>query len=95
LQAGDRLGLFSYGSGAVSEFYSGILQANFKQALMPEQHQAMFAARQQVDVPTYEQLFNQQLPTDGSTVELDLSHDPAQYVLAGIKADQRQYKKQA
>lgn len=94
LKAGDRLGLFSYGSGAVSEFFSGILQANFKQALFPEQHQKMFAARQQVDVPTYEKIFQQQLPIDGSTVELDLSHDPAPYVLAGIKAHQRQYRKQ-
>ena len=94
LKAGDRLGLFSYGSGAVSEFFSGILQANFKQALLPEQHQKMFAARQQVDVPTYEKIFQQQLPIDGSTVELDLSHDPAPYVLAGIKAHQRQYRKQ-
>ncbi|MFD0896633.1 hydroxymethylglutaryl-CoA synthase [Loigolactobacillus binensis] len=94
LQPGDRLGLFSYGSGAVSEFYTGILQANFKAALLPKLHQAMFAARQQVTVSTYEQLFQQQLPTDGSTVELDLSQDPAQFVLTGIDAHQRQYRKQ-
>lgn len=92
LKAGDRIGLFSYGSGAVSEFYSGVLQADFQTMLQAKQRQTKLAQRQKISISAYEKLFQQQLPTDGSTVKLDISKDPATFVLAGIKAHQRQYQ---
>ncbi len=62
LKAGDRLGLFSYGSGDQGEFAE------------------------------YEQIFSAIL-TDDHDRKLDISKDPAQFVLAGIKDFKRQYLK--
>ncbi|WP_430596742.1 hydroxymethylglutaryl-CoA synthase [Enterococcus sp. DIV0175] len=65
LQAGDRVGLFSYGSGAVSEFFTGILEENYQDFLDKEDHQSLFDNRQQVSVVEYEQIFSETLPEHG------------------------------
>ena len=83
LKAGDRLGLFSYGSGAQGEFFSGHLQPNYKEALT-YQTSEMLEMRTEVSVAEYEQIFSAIL-TDDHDRKLDISKDPAQFVLAGIK----------
>lgn len=91
LEAGARIGMFSYGSGAVGEFFTGILQPNYRNHLNIEAHHALFLARQEVSVSEYEKIFAETLPTDGSTVELDIGQDPATICLAGITDNMRQY----
>ncbi|GAA0594910.1 hydroxymethylglutaryl-CoA synthase [Virgibacillus siamensis] len=91
LERGSRIGLFSYGSGAVGEFFSGILQPNYRDYLKTESHRNMFALRKKVTVPEYEAIFEETLPTDGSTVKLDIEMDPAKICLAGITENMRQY----
>lgn len=91
LKAGSRIGMFSYGSGAVGEFFTGILQDGFREHLRAAQHRNMFASRKEVTVPEYEAIFEETLPTDGSTVKLDINNDPADICLAGISDDKRQY----
>src|SRR5699024_5596886 len=58
LKDGARIGLFSYGSGAVGEFFSGILQPNYKEYLMTEHHETIFKTRQELSIPQYEEIFN-------------------------------------
>lgn len=94
LEAGDRIGLFSYGSGAVGEFFSGILQEGYEDQLQTEKHQAYLDNRQKLSVEEYEAVFKDTLPKDGSDVENDLSNDPSPVVLAGVEAGIRQYKRQ-
>ena len=91
LQAGSKIGLFSYGSGAVGEFFTGKLQPKFKDYLNKEEHIKLFANREEVTVEQYEQLFEDVLPKDGSTVELDSDNDPAVICLAGMKDNKRLY----
>lgn len=91
LKAGDRLGLFSYGSGAQGEFFSGRLQPNYKEALT-YQTSEMLEMRTEVSVAEYEQIFSAILTGDHDR-KLDISKDPAQFVLAGIKDFKRQYLK--
>ncbi|WP_010529966.1 hydroxymethylglutaryl-CoA synthase [Lentibacillus jeotgali] len=91
LKPGARIGMFSYGSGAVGEFFTGILQPNFQDYLNIDRHHGLFASRSEVTVPEYEAIFEEALPTDGSTVELDIDNDPAKICLAGIADDKRQY----
>lgn len=91
LKEGARIGLFSYGSGAVGEFFSGTLVSGFKQHLAQDAHQELFAERKEVTVEEYEEIFEQTLPTDGSSVELSVDEDPATICLAGIKEHSRQY----
>jgi hydroxymethylglutaryl-CoA synthase len=91
LAAGSRIGLFSYGSGAVGEFFTGILQNGYRDHLHVKQHAELFAARKEVTVDEYEAIFEETLPTDGSRVELDINNDPAKICLAGVTDHKRQY----
>lgn len=91
LSAGSRIGLFSYGSGAVGEFFSGTLQPDYRTYLHAREHEKRLSSRKELTVAEYEAIFEESLPTDGSTVELDTTHDPAPICLAGVTAHQRQY----
>ncbi|MCT2910689.1 hydroxymethylglutaryl-CoA synthase [Weissella confusa] len=90
LAAGDRLGIFSYGSGAEGEFYSAILQPNFRDGLIAGQMGALFEKREYLTIPAYEEVFMAGLHGSEDR-EFDISADPAKFVLAGLKDQQRQY----
>lgn len=91
LKPQSKLGLFSYGSGAVGEFFTMTLQPNYEEYLFTETHVKMFANRKKISVASYEEIFKQSLPKDGSTVELDVTNDPAKIRLTGITNHMRQY----
>ncbi|MHA6251753.1 hydroxymethylglutaryl-CoA synthase [Oceanobacillus sp. CAU 1775] len=95
LKAGSRIGLYSYGSGAVGEFFSGIIQPNYKEALVLNNHTEMLANRQEVNVETYEEVFEETLPVNGGDYEADATSDPATIYLAGVKDNQRVYVNRA
>lgn len=90
LPAGSRIGLYSYGSGAVGEFFSGILEPNYRDYLYTEQHKNLFAARNEVSVLEYEAIFKEEVPRDGNK-KLDIKQDPATICFAGIVDNKRQY----
>ena len=92
IKAGNRIGLFSYGSGAEGEFYTGIVQPHFDQYLndVPTD----LSQRQQVTVTDYERQFNEQLGMETGDVEFDLSSDNETFILAGQKDNQRIYRRQ-
>ena len=89
LKQGERIGLFSYGSGAEGEFYSGILQPGYQEQL--SNVAGDLSERQLISIAAYEQQFNDQLGMNKADVEYDISADPARFVLAGQKNHQRQY----
>ncbi|KRL38522.1 hydroxymethylglutaryl-CoA synthase [Liquorilactobacillus uvarum] len=92
LTAGSRIGLFSYGSGAEAEFYSGVLQDTFREGLMKIDYARELNQRREVSITEYEELFNNQL-YNVETRKLEYKNDPANFVLTGIKGYQRQYLK--
>lgn len=90
LKAGDRLGLFSYGSGAEGEFFTGELQPDYEAGLdvgLPQR----LARRQRVSVSEYEKLFKGQLAWRADDQTIDVADDPHRFVLTGQKDEQRQY----
>ncbi|MDY0395068.1 hydroxymethylglutaryl-CoA synthase [Virgibacillus halophilus] len=91
LPAGARIGMYSYGSGAVGEFFSGILQPDYQKQLHIQRHADLFASRKEISVTEYEEIFQQMLPADGSKADLAINEDPADIVLAGIEHHVRQY----
>ena len=91
LKSGDRIGLFSYGSGAVGEFFTGTLQPTFREALSEADHKNLFAEREEVSIAKYEEIFSETLPTDGSSIQLDIEKDPATICVAGINEHKRLY----
>ncbi|MBY7143147.1 hydroxymethylglutaryl-CoA synthase [Virgibacillus sp. NKC19-3] len=95
LQDGSRIGLFSYGSGAVGELFAGRLKNGYREHLHVERHRELFATRKEVTVSEYEEIFQETLPTDGSRLELDIHQDPANVCLSGIEGHARQYVNKA
>lgn len=93
LQGGERLGLFSYGSGAEGEFFSGIVQLSYREGINEQQLTALLANRRAVSVAEYEQIYRSQLSNDGRDVHLATGEVAAQYYLAGRQHEQRQYRK--
>jgi len=91
LSEGGRIGMFSYGSGAVGEFFTGKLVPGFKEHLQIQDHKQLFNDRKEITVEEYEEIFEVALPTDGSEMNLNIEEDPAEVCLAGIKEHSRQY----
>ena len=57
LKGGQTIGLFSYGSGSVGEFFSGTLVDGFKEQLDVERHKFLLNNRIEVSVDEYEHFF--------------------------------------
>ena len=91
LKEESRIGLFSYGSGAVGEFFTGVLQPGYQKQLNRLQHKDRLLQRRKVSVAEYETIFEQVLPVDGSSVEFDIESDSAPICLAGMSDNKRHY----
>ena len=91
LKAGDKIGFFSYGSGAVSEIFSGRLVEGYKDLLRSDRLDT-FAKRQPLSVVDYEKLFYEeaQLDDTGSTQFAD--YQTGAFRLTEISEHQRIYK---
>ncbi len=91
LKAGDKIGFFSYGSGAVSEIFSGRLVEGYKDLLRSDRLDT-FAKRQHLSVADYEKLFYEeaQLDDTGSTQFAD--YQTGAFRLTEISEHQRIYK---
>lgn len=88
LSAGDRIGLFSYGSGAVSEFFSGRLVAGYENQLNKEAHTQLLDQRQKLSIEEYEAIF-----TDSLEIDQDAAFsDDLPYSIREIKNTIRYYK---
>jgi len=90
LEAGNQIGLFSYGSGAEGEVFSLTVQPGFKDALNPQVHLQRLNDRKKVSVKEYEQIFSNHLAGKENR-ELDITTDPARFVLKGLQDQKRQY----
>lgn len=51
--AGKRVGLFSYGSGAVAEFFTGVIPEGYEAHLRVDHHAAMLDERSNIDYAQY------------------------------------------
>lgn len=88
--AGQRIGLYSYGSGSMGEFLSGVVMDGYQDALFTEAHQHMLSHRQVIDIPTYEQYYQFQMPTDGSQATIPTFHEG--FRLSGMHEHKRLYQ---
>lgn len=92
LVGGERLGFFSYGSGAEGEFFSGVLQPDYRSGFDNDFLTRQLADRHAVSVAEYEAIFQQQLSNDGRDTQLAVGQERAPYYLAGRQQQQRQYR---
>ncbi len=92
LKSGDKIGLFSYGSGAVGEFFSGTLAPGFKDALFAREHADMLDSRVRLSVADYEAMFSSVAPYAPEDFVSDASHrDCAHFFLDAITSQERHY----
>lgn len=89
--AGKRIGFYSYGSGCVAEFFSGIVQPQYQQSLDTAFHQHLLAKRTPLLQEEYEAFYNFSQPTDGRTVTVD-AYQKGLFRLAAFKEHKRIYE---
>ena len=92
LKDGDKIALFSYGSGAVAEIFSANLVEGYEKQLTTNRLEKL-NQRQELTVAAYEELFfaEAQLDENGSAVFSD--YDDQVYALVQIDQHQRKYIK--
>jgi len=90
--ADKRLGFYSYGSGCVAEYFSGVIQAGYREALDTQHHQDMLAQRVALSYPEYEAFYSFKYPEDGSYCKMP-SYQTGLFRLASIKDHKRHYEK--
>lgn len=93
LAAGEKIGLFSYGSGAEGEFYTVTLQAGFETAFDGNLIESNLETRTKISVAEYEAIFNSQLGMNSEDIELNLDNDVSKFRLTGIQNQKRIYTK--
>ncbi|MBM7643120.1 hydroxymethylglutaryl-CoA synthase [Streptococcus loxodontisalivarius] len=91
LKAGDKIGLFSYGSGAVCEIFSVNLVKGFEKMLRNDRKKDL-ENRQVISVDQYEQLFYEEahLDQDGNATFAD--YKTGAFYLEAIQGHKRLYK---
>lgn len=90
--AGERFGFYSYGSGCVAEYFSGVVQAEYKKQLHTKYHQHLLENRTELTYPEYEAFYNFSYPEDGTECVLP-RNQTGQFRLAKIVDHKRIYEK--
>jgi len=88
---GQRISLFSYGSGCMAEFFSGVVPPGYRQHLMAERHRQLLANRTELSYRQYEDIFRYQVPEDAGD-HVFAPYRTGFYRLQGIKKHVRCYQ---
>lgn len=91
LKAGDKIGLFSYGSGAVSEIFSMSLVKDYQTMLETNRHEVL-AQRNILSVTDYEKLFYEEANLDETGTASFTEYKTGDFRLESIDQHQRIYK---
>lgn len=68
--SGQRIGFYSYGSGCVAEYFSGVVQPGYEKMLDTRHHQQMLIERKALSYEEYEAFYLFQYPQDGTLCEI-------------------------
>lgn len=90
--AGKRIGFYSYGSGCVAEYFSGVVQKDYKAALDTAHHEKLLAERTDLTYAEYEAFYSFDYAEDGSRHEIP-KHKTGQFRLAAIDNHKRLYER--
>ncbi len=89
--AGKRIGLYSYGSGCVGEFFSGVVQPGYREFLYADQHRILLENRTELTYQQYEDIFNYAVPTDGEEYVFP-QYKTGPFRFSGISRHKREYE---
>lgn len=88
--ANKRIGFYSYGSGCVAEYFSGIVQPGYKNALHTQYHTDLLATRKLLSYPEYEAFYQFNYAEDGSAQEIPV-YETGRYRLVRMQQHKRIY----
>lgn len=88
--AGKRIGLFSYGSGCVSEFLTGVVQPGYLQRRNPERAATLLDTRVPVSIEEYRALHSAPHGTSSDQVTAEVTTGPFRF--AGVADQARRYE---
>lgn len=90
--SGQRIGFFSYGSGCVAEFFSGVVAKGYQQYMAQEWHHHLIQSRTPLSCPEYEQFFLlNSLKSTESYSTIDSAAGSFEFL--GVEGHVRRYKK--
>jgi len=89
--AGKRIGFYSYGSGCVGEFFSGVVQPGYRDFLFTEQHRNMLENRTELTYQQYEDIYNYVVPVDGGEYVFP-QYRTGPFRFSGISQHKREYE---
>ena len=92
LKAGDKIALYSYGSGAVAEFFSGELVEGYE-AYLDKDRLNKLNQRTALSVADYEKVFFEEVDLDGTNSAQFAGYENQDYALVEIVDHQRRYSK--
>ncbi|MGJ6088350.1 hydroxymethylglutaryl-CoA synthase [Streptococcus suis] len=92
LEKGDQILFYSYGSGAVSEIFSGSLVEGY-QDYLEENRLEQLNERTKLSVEEYEQVFFKEVSLDENGTSLDLPADQSPFALIKVENHKRIYRK--
>lgn len=95
LEAGARLGIYSYGSGAMGEFLVGEVQEGYKESLLKDQHESLLEDRVKFEIDEYEKILKRvaKLDEEGSAEIADKFITEGDFIFTGVDGHRRQYAK--
>lgn len=86
-----KIGLYSYGSGCVGEFFSGTVQVGYRDALLTNRHKNLLENRTELTYQQYEDIFNYTVPTDGGEYVFP-QYKTGRFRFSGISQHKREYE---
>lgn len=96
LPADSRIGMFSYGSGAVGEFFVGKVQEGYQEHLHVADHEAMLNNRIKLEIDEYEEVLSNPVVVDdegNASIALGKVISDDDVVLSEIDGHRRRYNK--
>lgn len=92
--AGKRIGFYSYGSGCVAEYFSGVVSAQYRDHLHTQYHADLLAKRKSLTYEEYVNFYEFAYVQDGSLQDIPV-YDTGHFRLAKIHQHKRIYEKAA
>ncbi|KRN04488.1 hydroxymethylglutaryl-CoA synthase [Holzapfeliella floricola] len=94
LKSGDLIGLYSYGSGSVAEFFAGHLVNGYQNQLSANQMADFITSRQLLSIDEYEAIYTEcgKIRTDDYELMPEAVVSDGEVYFAGVKDHLRQYK---
>lgn len=87
-----RIGLFSYGSGCVAEYFSALVQPGYRRHLATDAHALLLSSRRPLSIGDYEQFYQYALPQDEGR-HATPRHRTGAFRFQGVEAHERLYER--